>query len=121
MGMFDSYFAEEFKCPSCGTLHRKEQDFQSKEFNCLCKVYVLGGYIDESRRYCDWYCYCDGRYIDKTGKRSWETGFDRDNYPLCQEGEFNCRVFLNEKGIAVNHKITMFKKDGTEQVIKGVK
>ena len=113
MGIFDSYYiSKNFKCPDCGEKYNKESDFQSKDGACILAGFTLGSQMDSSRRYCDWYTYCAGQYnrsdFSKPKKKNGE-------YPIkkatCKTDFFNCRVFINEKGIAYKEIVTSHKKD----------
>lgn len=119
MGMFDSYIvSQNFKCPNCGLEYNKEADFQTKELiNCL-DVYTLGGFIDTSRRFVDFYSYCNNRY----NRSNFDKPKDKNGkYPIipasCKNGEFNCRVFLNEEGKAIKERVTMYDKEKNKEIL----
>lgn len=106
--MFDSYYAsEEIKCPECGTIITKDTDFQSKELACLLSGYNLGSKIDSSRRYVDWYHYCDGRY-----DKSW-----KNEKAICFHTTFNCRTTIDNTGLIVKEEITAYNDEKEEEIV----
>ena len=107
MGMYDSYYiSKSFNCPCCHMKHNKEHGFQSKQGICQLDEFRLGSKLDPSRRYWDWYDFCAGHNLDKNKKKMWEDGYDK-NKPYCKKGIFNCRVYLDEQGIAYREYVTM--------------
>jgi len=101
MGMFDSYYISgSFRCPNCGTMFDNvRNDFQSKDGDCTCAAYKLGSKMDVSRRWWDFYGWCSGS---------------------CKGGDYNCRVYINDEGIAYREEVTMYdeKPDKTIVVYK---
>ena len=85
MGMFDSYLvSKDFKCPFCGKLFQKGHEFQSKDGECVLYCASLGKFINQQLRYQDYHSFCNN----------------------CKGLEFNCRVFIDSKGIAIKERIT---------------
>ena len=117
MGMFDTYYlSREIKCPCCGTVVPKTRGFQSKELECCMSSYGLGDVIDGSRRFIDWYHYCDGQYR----RSEYDKPKDKDgNYPviepICDKGYLWCRVYIDDKGIAWKEVVTM--SDGDKEIL----
>jgi len=121
--MFDSYMlSQNFKCPACGLKFNKEQDFQTKDLECCMLVYTLGDKIDENRKFVDFYGYCDNRY----NRGDYSKPKDKNGeYPIisasCGNGEFNCRVYLDKRGIVIKEKVTMYDKKRGKDILIYVK
>ena len=115
MGMFDSYYtSKKFKCPSCGTEQGgDDDDFQSKELDCVLKGYKLGAKLSGycQYRYIDWYHYCNGTRRDKDGKYT----IVYDTEPVCKDVSFVCRTFIDSTGFLFKEAVYVIDREDDDK------